>query len=503
MNLKRSSDKGYFIASEVNLLCIKTFVVLLLLQFPLFKTTVAQDTPENYRTTDATTYQIYMQKDWDSLIDLGKKVVKNGEDYFYLRLRLGIAYYYNGNYRKAAHHLEKALSFNSNDVTTLEFLYYSYIFSKRDLEASALTIKFPESLTQKLNTKKLKVLDQVYIETGPTFSNNIEINKKENLIGPDSIYSEQDLNNDKYYFQLGVGLHPLKRVSMYVGYNYLNISKLKQIQATEVYESGTDLFPWNGGLIIGKTYDERAAQPYTHEYNLIQNQAYLNANVSLGKGFILTPAFHLLYINYNSIQLKAKISEFPHFQNDPIPELRTTYSLVKKDTSYYNYVVSLAINKNICLFNFSLFGTYSNLNNLTQYQAGASVTFYPKGNLDVYSVTSAVSAWEDKDNRLTFEELIGVKLIEKLWMEGSVLFGNMINYNEKNAYVVYNSGDKIKLRVGINMIVPLSDKIEISVRYQYFNNEGSWFRLNENYDAQIFNSEYQNHTIIGGVTWKL
>jgi hypothetical protein len=93
--------------------------------------------------------------------------------------------------------------------------------------------------------------------------------------------------------------------------------------------------------------------------------------------------------------------------------------------------------------------------------------------------------------------------MEKLWIEGSVLFGEMINYNEKNAYVVYNSGDKMKLRAGLNIIVPLSEKFEISARYQYFINEGSWFRLNENYEPQIFNSEYQNHTIIGGLAWKL
>ncbi len=502
MNLKRSSDKGYIIPSEVNMVCIKTFVVLLLLQFPLFKTTVAQDTPENYRTTDATTYQLYMQKDWDSLINQGVMAVKNGEDYFYLRLRMGIAYYYKGNYRKASQHLEKAMFFNANDDTTLEYLYHSYLYSKRNLEARELTTKFSKSLNQKLNTSKAKIFNQIYIETGPTFSNNIEKNKKGNLIGNDSIYGEQDLNDDKYYFQLGVGLNPLKRVSMYLGYSYLSISKSKQIQTGELYKSGNALIPWNGGYVWGNVYKKKADM-YQSDYKLIQNQAYLNASISTGKGFIITPAFHFLYIRFNTIQASEETTEYPRFQGDPIPELRTTYSLVKKDTSYYNYVVSLAINKNICLFNFGLFGTYSNLNNLTQYQAGASVTFYPKGNLDLYSVTSAVSAWEEDDNRFAFEELIGVKVMRKLWMEGNVSFGEMINYNEKNAYVVYNSGDKTKLRVGINMIVPLSDKIEISVRYQYFNNEGSWFRLNENYDAQIFNSEYQNHTIIGGVTWKL
>ncbi len=481
----------------------KTIALIIFLLFYSYSV-MTQESKYNFKDIDASTYQLYMQKDWDSLIKTGNEAIKQGEDYFYLRLRVGIAYYYKGNYRKATSHLQKALQFNDSDATAREFLYYSYKFTKRDLEARVLLSKFSESLREKTNTKKLKVLEQAYIETGPTFSNNIDNNKKGNLIGRDSIYGEQDLNDDKYYFQLGLGLNPLKRVSMYAGYSYLSISKLKRIQATEVYELGTiELIPWQEGWIVGKTYDEKATELYEDEYKLFQNQGYLNANVLLGKGFILTPAFHFLYIKYNTIQLNSELTEFPHYPGDPVPEIRATYTLDNLDTSYYNYVVSLAINKNICLFDFGLFGTFSNLNNNNQYQAGATIGFYPKGNLDVYSLTNLVLAWEDGDTRFGFEELMGVKAMKKLWVEGSVFFGEMINYNEKNAYVVYNSGDKMKLRAGMNIIVPLSEKFEISVRYQYFINEGSWFRLDENYESQIFSTEYQNHTIIGGLAWKL
>jgi len=503
MSLRKVSDIGnkWTLATKVSQIFILIVLAVLIATLP--KTTFAQEAQIDFKTVDATTYQLYMQQDWDSLIEIGNSAIKSGQDYFYLRLRLGIAYYYIENYRKAANHLQKANQLNNTDATAQEFLYYSYLFSKRDLEAVTLLSNFPERLREKINTKKHKILDQVYIETGPTFSDNIDKNTKGNLIGQDSVYGEQDLNDDKYYFQVGLRLNPWKRISMYAGYSYLRISKLKRIQATEVNESGTDLFPWQGGWIVGKTYDEKATEIYEDEYKLIQNQGYLNANIFLGKGFILTPAFHFLYVKYNTIKLNSELTEFPHYPGDPFPEIRPTYTLDNLDTSYYNYVASLAINKDICLFNFGIFGTYSNLNNKNQYQAGASISFYPKGNLDVYSITNFISAWEDGDNRLAFEELIGVKAMKKLWIEGSVLFGEMINHNEKNAYVVYNSGDKMKLRAGMNIIVPLSEKFEISLRYQYFINEGSWFNWDENYNPQPYKSEYQNHTIIGGFAWKL
>jgi len=187
MILKGSTDIGQIVKSTCKKLHKNTFVILLIFLFATCKTTFSQNTPNDFKTIDATTYQLYMQKDWDSLILVGNEAIKNGEDYFYLRLRIGIAYYHKENYRKAASHLQKALQFNSVDTTTLEYLYYSYLFSKRDLEARILLSKFPDKLREKIKTKKYKVLDQIYIETGPTFSNNIDKNKQGNLIGRPTI----------------------------------------------------------------------------------------------------------------------------------------------------------------------------------------------------------------------------------------------------------------------------------------------------------------------------
>lgn len=50
---------------------------------------------------DALTYQLFQQKAWDNLIKEGNKAIQNGIDYYYLRVRMGIAYYEKGNYSGA------------------------------------------------------------------------------------------------------------------------------------------------------------------------------------------------------------------------------------------------------------------------------------------------------------------------------------------------------------------------------------------------------------------
>ena len=201
--------------------------------FLLFISTclLAQPTDLNSKTIDKKTYRLYLQKNWDSLIITGKQALKENIDYFYLRMRIGIAYYEIENYRKAAYHFEKAIKFNTNDQAALEYLYYCYLNTNRDLEANELSEKFPESLQQKIKPGTNRIINNIYFETGPTFSNNISKNQRSNLMGKDSIYGEQDLNDNKYYLQLGLKQYLGKRFSLYLGYSNLTISKLKQIQA--------------------------------------------------------------------------------------------------------------------------------------------------------------------------------------------------------------------------------------------------------------------------------
>ncbi len=62
----------------------------------------------NYKTVDEETYRFYMNGNWKDLINSGKNALKNNIDYYYLRMRIGIAYYETKRYMQAAKHFEKA-----------------------------------------------------------------------------------------------------------------------------------------------------------------------------------------------------------------------------------------------------------------------------------------------------------------------------------------------------------------------------------------------------------
>jgi len=452
------------------------FFFLIILFFSIGSNLFAQNQDKNFQSIDTETYLLYTQQKWDSLIKTGNQAVRSGVDYFYLRQRIGIAYFNKQNYFKAAQNFEKALEFNSFDATIQEYLYYSYTFTNRKKEARVLSTKFNTSLKEKLNTKKNNVFEKVYIETGPTFSNNIKLNgiERPNRFTNNNAL-EQDLNDNKYYAHLGFEINLSRRISTYLGYSFLSISKLKQILFPGIFPPGNN----NTGPF------------YSDEYKLFQNEFYGNLKFYLGLGFFITSAYHFVNVKYSTIY----------------PDVQPNYILfdhvIYNDTNFNNQVASLTLEKSVSLFNIGITSSWSNLNNKYQYQLGGLFTWYPIGNLDLYTNTSIVSAWEEEQNRIVFDQLIGGKVAKKLWIEGSVTLGDMVNFNEKNAFVVHNSGDVIKFRTGLNFIVLLSEKVELSFRYTYLQEEGYrvYFTLDGIPEVSIL--DYQNNTIIGGLKWTL
>jgi len=424
----------------------------------------------DFKTVDRDSYRYFMQKEWDSLIDLGNSSISQGIDYFYLRQRMGIAYYENENYRKATVHLKKASGFNKQDPTTFTYLFYSYKFSNRLLEARHLKNEYAHLLENSVKEKTPGFVDRIFFEGGYTFSNNFP-EDLDKLIRRGSTYTERDLNGDRFYAQLGAGFNFTPRLGFYLGYSNLVISKLKQIQ----YPAG--VIPPNPEII----------NKYNEEYKLNQHSLYANANVLFGSGYIITPAFHLLTIESSIIS--------PEINDEGMPVINI------KDTSFINYAASLSLSKNISLFNFNLFGTLSNLNDDNQYQLGGEVTFFPKGNLDLYTTTTLSIVRDLGENRPVFDQLIGLKVFPKIWLEGYFTVGSFVNFVEKNAFVIHNSGDRTNFRAGGNIIFPLVEKVELSIRYIFLNLESQSIWYQENLERKTETNNYQNHTILGGIKW--
>lgn len=193
-----------------------------------------------FTEVDKTSYRLYTEQKWDSLIDYVKEANKAGIDYYYLQARLGAALYEKKKFRSAAFTFQKALKYNSSDIYAKNTLYYSLLNSGNTTASRYLSSKseYIKSSTDSLGYNKMGF---VYLEGGVKICN-----KKEPL-------------GNMTYFNLGLRHSAGRRIAFYHAFSYLGQTK--------------------------------------HFQNIKQYNYYLGAWIQLGMNWKVCPSAHFFWIN--------------------------------------------------------------------------------------------------------------------------------------------------------------------------------------------------------------
>jgi len=195
------------------------------------------------------TLELYTNKNWNSLIAMEDEAFKNGNDYFYLRMRLGIAYFEQKNYCFALAHFKKAIGFNATDDLAQEYLYYSYVYIGKEEEARKLSTAFSSELKEKLGLNSTPVIDFITVSGGLKTANS----------------SFSDSNNAIYFkpahfFELGLKHYFATKFSLFHALNTFN------------------------------------QKTYIGDIN--QNQYYALAAIPLKNNWSIAPSFHILQLKF-------------------------------------------------------------------------------------------------------------------------------------------------------------------------------------------------------------
>ena len=446
---------------------LKAFIISVLF---LSATSLYAEDPPDFLEVDTTTYGYYSRKQWTELIEAGNKYLKDGFDYYFLRMRIGVAHYELQNYIRAADHFKRALQFNEGDSIAITCLYYAYLeLNRRDAADRVLGMLPPEE-ARKLRSGRVGFIDMVYLETGPLITSGKSDNSRMNLDGTDDIYGEIDhLIRNSYYNGLGLvaKLTPFARL---------------QLSYMDLFQGRTAQVMAGDSLILDQ------------DHSLQQHQFYISPSLRFGKGFSLTPAFHYLDITYD--QLHVQYAQ------------ETKNYLFDMDTVHQSdYLASLCVNKDLSLVSLTLTGTYARLNLFDHYQAEIALTYYPKGNLDFYSQTVGRYV-HGRENHFLFAETAGLKISRGLWMEVSATFGEVAEFFEKNGYIVYNLPEDILFKWGLQAYYQISDQLLVSMKYENLYRESMFLQ----YDYEENSGQYipvykpftyHQHYIIGSIKWNL
>ena len=421
--------------------------------------------PLSLVSVDAQTYTLWQKKDWNGLIAMGKQALKADIDFYYLRVRLGIAYYEKKNYHMALHHFEKAYKMQSHESYLKEYLYYSYLFAGRETDARAFAETLPESMKEKVGLGKKKVVDGLdlfysyVINPDQSISDNYTIDV--DLLKDGSQFISKSLG----VFNLGL-MHEIKsNFSIYQAYSNIQKKSFMFLQEDGVATTEVD----NSSSL---------------------NQYYFSGNLRVAKGLNMSVGFH--YIN-----LRYPVETTGFGQGQP--------QLVKSYIYEHDLLGFVSAYKNFSYFTLGISVYYAALNGANQLQNDYQLSFYPLGNLNLYTISTVslqreIFSQNAYDNRFAFHQLIGTKVLKSLWFEGFATYGDMHNFIRNNGSTVYNGTDVIKGIYGGRFIVFIKPQIKFSLTYNYQNLE-SYFNSGQDYRIGLNKIEYSNHSLTGGLTW--
>jgi hypothetical protein len=442
--------------------------LLLILLLSILATTKAQD-KLTFQEADRVSYVLFENQDWKSLKKFTKQAFSNGFDYYYLRMRAGIACFETKLYFEAADNFEKAIGFNSGDPIAGEYLYYCWIYLNNTTKAESVYQNLPATLQEKLkNTLPKK--HNISIETGPVLSNHAQKFEQLDLDGEDDIYGEADIIENGCYFNAGFAWQFKKGYRLFGAYSLLNLNKVQEVKIQD-------------------------ASALSYKYPLTQQQIYINGAIPLGKKFELIAALNFLILQYNVVVPQFDTNNLSYFF--PVENFKSNF-----------FIGYLSVNKDFDFVKTNLFVSYSNLNEKIQYQVGLKLILFPLQNLNFYFSSALLNHNNDGQNNFVFEQMIGGKIMKPLWAEINTTFGKMTNYYDNQAFAVYNFAGEMDFKGSVKFIYQINSNVKITFEYLYISRVGNYFVYQETPGNPLqphpvtMKQDINNQLVLLGINWK-
>ncbi len=434
---------------------MKTIFIIILCFIPWIYTWGQQDAA--VVKADSLTYAIYLKGNWDALVKTGNQLIDDGIDFFYLRMRIAYAYFMKQNYRQAIPHYKKALLFKPNDAIANTYLCYAYEYGGRKTDAVAHSAKIDSVTYEKLYQRYKNPI----LAAGLFYTyNKGDAGETQRKIQNGKIPSTDGLQKTTNYYHIANAFlaHRIGR-NITVSHNLSYLTKDEHNFA--IYDSDFYNYP---------------------HIQLNQFNYDLKVNFNIKERFLISP-----FVDYTQFTI-------------PLGD----YDLNDYHDSYSNY--GLMVHTHLPLWYFGASFSMGEVNLIKQQQAGLHVTFYPKGNLNLYYSLNTYLQYqndtEEKPSTLIHKHLIGFKTTKNWWIELAAMPCEFMNFYDVVSGTLWNGLDTSQNLFSISHIFLLYKyRLSFIVNTSIYNTISKFVPSDNSKRINTFH--YQNLNITGGVIWKL
>lgn len=433
----------------------------------LFLFSLKLSAQSGWETVDSVTWQLYAGKQWESLNEEAKKAFNQEIDFFYLRVRAGVAAFEMKQYRPAIRHLQKALE-NSPDNEFVNSYYYSaLLLAGREDEANALADRLPVEMLDRYQIRRKEFVSSVTLETLHSFNGMHRALIAEEIDNEGSYSNYRSVLNHMWFKDLGLDHHISPEFNLYHSFSHIAIDR------TQRYKSAAYLLDAKKGT------------------NTSQYQYFIQGRLMLWKGWHTTVA-------YSKVWGKSYYN-YPEYQSD------AGYIFPRLSQGINDHLVTLGIAREMTFMRPRISFTTGKINSYRQYQANGQIILYPLGNLHFYLLSEGiVHSDENCDHTKTlFTQKAGIKG-GPLWLISEGTFGRVSNFSSGDGLVIYNMPETITGMYGATLWFPLFRyKVNVAVTYRLYEKTGTTFVYTDAVTYHTKDYDFTDQSVLISLKWNL
>jgi hypothetical protein len=419
---------------------------------------------------DRTSYEASLDKNWKKVIEIGEGAQAKGIDFYYLRLRKGIAYDNLGKYNRSDLEYRKANAFFPVDTLTYWYRYVALINSGRESEARVLSSKMT-SWQRGYSGYKQTRLNLVSLEGGGLIGDAPE----STLENQGQVYLKQKQQGNLVFVSGLVNAWLGNRINLTFGYLYMNVGNTNYF----THRLGSPN-PGNNKI----QYD-------LWKLRTNQNGIYAGLNYQFSKGWSLFASANFLFYSGNSIQIDKILGE------------TLAFSIYEYNFNGLDYTCLGMIKKRWSRV--ALEGSYSfnRVSEVSLHQSNLALTYFPIGNNKVY-LTGQLSTISQSSTNLIGGIKVGGRMAKWIWVEGNFMAGRMYGTSDAAGWILNNNPDQINWKAGLNFSLIIKNRVEIPIRFGLLGREGVSYKeiMNSKNDIpveQAFPYTYMHFLINTGI----
>lgn len=473
-----------------------TFFVLI-----FFTLSIHAQNPKEKEIYDSLTYHYSQNDQWDSVIDIGKEALYKDYDFYFLRMRMGEAYFNLRNYRLAELQYTKALEVKPADANAAFFQYQSAINGGRQDVAyhqyksyneAQKALILGDNKTPK-NSKlpvKLKPIELISLLTSYSFT----ANKKnvEEFLPKESgtLYSQTNIRESQSLTTLGIKGNVSENFTWNFAYTYKFIE-------------------------LNNLYRQELEDPQSNKSNIKQHEFFGSlifwqgegTNIQIfGQHLSMSEQFKWIYIE--------SLNFSPPEGNDSILVPNPSFKNWTSESSESSNIWGLRINKTINILDIAGFGSYSTFRSAVQ--LGGEITILPNGNYGLYLTNRLTYYIEHDSHKTIYKVIVGGQINQKIQFLAGATFGDLQYTNESDHGIVYNLSEKTRFKAEVGLNYSITNKLFLNLKYQLIQKEENIAHYQfdgleaigdhlykPQFDGRLSPYQFNEHFVFLGLNWFL